>query len=99
MTIIFCFLGLFPVAICVCDSETDSNWTFFFEHLKILLQGRLVTFMSDRGTGLLSAFDKVFAGWPHLFCYKHLVSNLMDKFRGRGNAYVWKGLGVRPRKY
>jgi hypothetical protein len=28
--------------------------------LKTLLQGRLVTFMSDRGTGLLSAFEKVF---------------------------------------
>ena len=88
----FFFIGLFPVAICVCDSETDANWTFFFEHLKTLLQGRLVTFMSDRGTGLLSAFEKVFAGWPHLFCYKHLVANLMDKFRGRGNAAARDGI-------
>ena len=48
--------------------------------------------MSDRGTGLLSAFDKVFAGWPHLFCYKHLVANLMDKFRGRRNASAREGI-------
>ena len=53
-----------------------------------MLQGRLVTFMSDRGTGLWSAFDKVFPRWPHLFCYKHLVANLMDKYRGRSNVVI-----------
>lgn len=36
--------------------------------------------MSDRGTSLLSAFQKVFAGWPHLFCYKLLVANLIDEY-------------------
>ncbi|XP_061997916.1 uncharacterized protein LOC133715427 isoform X3 [Rosa rugosa] len=70
--------GFYPLAICFCDSETDANWTFFFKHLKSLLepQGRVITFISDRGIGLLSAFEKVFPGNPHLFCYKHLVVNL-----------------------
>ncbi|XP_062026302.1 uncharacterized protein LOC133742629 isoform X2 [Rosa rugosa] len=80
--------GFYPLAICFCDSETDANWTFFFKHLKSLLepQGRVITFISDRGVGLLSAFDKVFAGNPHLFCYKHLVANLAGKYRGKGNS-------------
>ncbi|XP_061993696.1 uncharacterized protein LOC133711611 [Rosa rugosa] len=51
-------------------------------------QGRVITFISDRGTGLLSAFDKVFAGHPHLFCYKHLVANLAGKYRGKGNSVL-----------
>ncbi|KAM5554249.1 hypothetical protein ABKV19_022565 [Rosa sericea] len=82
--------GFYPLAICFCDSETDANWTFFFKHLKSLLepQGRVITFISDRGTGLLSAFDKVFAGHPHLFCYKHLVANLAGKYRGKGNSVL-----------
>lgn len=48
--------------------------------------------MSDRGTGLLSVFEKVFVGWPHLFCYKHLVANLIDKYKGRGNAAAREGI-------
>ncbi|XP_062014113.1 uncharacterized protein LOC133730564 [Rosa rugosa] len=82
--------GFYPLAICFCDSETYTNWTFFFKHLKSLLepQGRVITFISDRDTGLLSAFDKVFAGHPHLFCYKHLVANLAGKYRGKGNSVL-----------
>ncbi|XP_024199864.1 uncharacterized protein LOC112203075 [Rosa chinensis] len=80
--------GFYPLAICFCDSETDANWTFLFKLLKSLLepQGRVITFISDRGVGLLSAFYKVFAGNPHLFCYKHLVANLAGKYRGKGNS-------------
>ncbi|XP_062014176.1 uncharacterized protein LOC133730640 [Rosa rugosa] len=63
--------GFFPLAMCVCDSETDANWSFFFKHLKSLLEphGRVIMFISDRGVGLFSAFDKIFPGNPHLFCY------------------------------
>ncbi|XP_061993537.1 uncharacterized protein LOC133711424 [Rosa rugosa] len=82
--------GFFPLAMCVCDSETDANWSFFFQHLKNLLepQGRKITFISDRGVGLLSAFDKIFPGNPHLFCYKHLVHNLMTKYNGKGSSVL-----------
>ncbi|XP_024157783.1 uncharacterized protein LOC112165488 [Rosa chinensis] len=53
--------GFYPRAICFCDYETNANWTFFFKHLKNLLepQGRVIIFISDRVTGLLNAFDKV----------------------------------------
>ncbi|XP_062026524.1 uncharacterized protein LOC133742859 [Rosa rugosa] len=82
--------GFFPLAMCVCDSETDANWSFFFQHLKSLLepQGRLITFISDRGVGLLSAFDKIFPGNPHIFFYKHLVHNLMTKYNGKGSSVL-----------
>ncbi|XP_024178563.1 uncharacterized protein LOC112184530 [Rosa chinensis] len=84
------YKGFYPLAICFCDSETEANWTFFLKHLKSLLepQGRVITFISDRGTRLLSAFDKVFAGHPHLFCYKHLVANFAGKYRGKGNSIL-----------
>ncbi|KAL6180967.1 hypothetical protein ACLB2K_047625 [Fragaria x ananassa] len=56
--------GFFPLALCICDSETEDNWFFFFKHLKALLepQGRVITFISDRGDGLLKAFNQVFPG-------------------------------------
>ncbi|XP_024164490.2 uncharacterized protein LOC112171561 [Rosa chinensis] len=77
----------FCLPVLYVDGTFDANWTFFFKHLKSLLepQGRVITFISDRGVGLLSAFDKVFAGNPHMFCYKHLVANFAGKYRGKGN--------------
>ncbi|XP_024195907.1 uncharacterized protein LOC112199079 [Rosa chinensis] len=82
--------GFFPLTMCVCDSEIDANWSFFFQHLKSLLepQGRLITSTSDHGVGLLNAFDKIFPGNPHLFCYKHLVHNLMTKYNGKGSSVL-----------
>ncbi|KAM5554529.1 hypothetical protein ABKV19_022762 [Rosa sericea] len=72
------------------NGNQEANWTFFLKHLKSLLepQGRVITFISDRGTELLSAFDKEFAGHPHLFCYKHLVTNLAGKYKGKGNSVL-----------
>ena len=46
----------------------------------------MITFISDRGVGLLSAFDKIFPGNPHLYCYKHLTFNLAKRYTGRGNS-------------
>ncbi|KAL6218604.1 hypothetical protein ACLB2K_011814 [Fragaria x ananassa] len=54
----------FHLALCFCDSETEENWLFFFKNLKALLepQGRIITFISDRGVGLWKAFDLIFPG-------------------------------------
>ena len=51
-------------------------------------QGRTITFISDRGPGLLKAFDHVFPGNPHLYCYHHLTNNLRDKYKGQGFSVV-----------
>ena len=78
---------MFPLAICVCDSESEDNWYFFFLNLRSVLerQQRVITFISDRGVGLLSAFDEIFPGNPHLYCYKHLTFNLAKRYTCRGN--------------
>ncbi|XP_061993321.1 uncharacterized protein LOC133711178 [Rosa rugosa] len=41
---------------------------------------RRVTFISDRRVGLVSAFPRVFPNNSHGFCFRHLMSNLSDKF-------------------
>lgn len=71
----------------MCDSETEANWAYFFNHMKNILdkQARLVTFVSDRGAGLLSAFDNVFPANPHLYCYYHLKNNLKSRITGKGS--------------
>ena len=75
---------------CFCDSETEENWLFFFKNLKALLepQGRIITFISDRGVGLLKAFDLIFPGNPHLYCYDHLRYNLSRKYKNKGGEIV-----------
>ncbi|KAL6227812.1 hypothetical protein ACLB2K_001768 [Fragaria x ananassa] len=46
-------------------------------------QGRVVTFMSDHGNGLLGSFKKVLLGHPHhLFCQMHLSANLTNRHGG-----------------
>ncbi|KAL6218126.1 hypothetical protein ACLB2K_011343 [Fragaria x ananassa] len=82
--------GFFPLALCFCDSETEENWLFFFKNLKALLepQGRIITFIIDRGVGLLKAFDLIFPGNPHLYCYHHLRYNLSRKYKNKGGEIV-----------
>ncbi|XP_061988858.1 uncharacterized protein LOC133741866 [Rosa rugosa] len=75
--------GLYPVAYAIVDSENESNWSFFLEVLAEEFAKhpmRRVTFISDRHVGLVSAFPRVFPNNPHGFCFRHLMSNLSDKF-------------------
>lgn len=46
----------------------------------------MITFISDRGKGLVKAFDKIFPDNPHLFCYYHLTDNLAARYTGKGSA-------------
>lgn len=63
------------------DSESEDNWTWFFENLYQVLapQGRTVTFISDRNPGLLEGVNRIFPSSPHAYCYFHLVGNLKNK--------------------
>ncbi|XP_004308493.1 PREDICTED: uncharacterized protein LOC101312874 [Fragaria vesca subsp. vesca] len=60
------------------------------QNLKALLepQGRIITFISDRGVGLLKAFDLIFPGNPHLYCYHHLRYNLSRKYKNKRGEIV-----------
>ncbi|XP_024155974.1 uncharacterized protein LOC112163951 [Rosa chinensis] len=75
--------GLYAVAYAIVDSKNESNWRFFLEILAEELAKhpmRRVTFISDSHVGLVSAFPRVFPNNPHGFCFRHLMSNLSDKF-------------------
>lgn len=82
------YVGMYPLAVCICDSETEDNWIFFLKNLKKITDQnlRVITFVSDRGKGLLNAFRKIFPNNPHLYCYKHLQDNLKARLVGKGKS-------------
>ena len=52
--------GLFPLAVCICEKETQDSWEWFLNNLKIYLKypvGRNLTFMSDRQKGVIEALQ------------------------------------------
>lgn len=60
---------------------------YFFSNLKKVTDQHplTVTFISDRGIGLLSACSTIFPNNPHLYCYHHLVQNLKLRYTGKGS--------------
>ncbi|XP_028082753.1 uncharacterized protein LOC114284080 [Camellia sinensis] len=60
--------GFFLLAMAIVDTETIDNWECFFMHLSnILLDEKLITFISDRNAGLLEALPKVLPTAYHYF--------------------------------
>jgi|SRR5271170_2092212 len=83
--------SLFPLAYAVVDAENDTNWLWFLQHLRKVLQthqnsmlrndpGSLV-FLSDRQKGLLEGVSELFPGSPHAYCLRHLQENFHKKFK------------------
>ncbi|KAK0597773.1 hypothetical protein LWI29_028476 [Acer saccharum] len=55
--------GLYPLAVCICEKETNYSWLWFLNHLKEYLQypeGRPLTFMTDRQKGVINALEDHF---------------------------------------
>ncbi|XP_040365890.1 uncharacterized protein LOC121050329 [Rosa chinensis] len=79
----------FPFAFAVVDSENHANWDWFFYHLYNILspQGRNVTFVTDRHSGLLNAVTRVFPDSPHSYCYYHLNENVRGVYRKQSENY------------
>ncbi|KAL6577135.1 hypothetical protein OROMI_011411 [Orobanche minor] len=72
--------GLFPVAIAIVSAKNTSNWVWFLEKLReIVHHDREICYISDRNTGLMSAFPIVFDKPLNLFCMFHLLGNLKGK--------------------
>ncbi|XP_040364500.1 uncharacterized protein LOC112171413 [Rosa chinensis] len=83
----------FPFAFAVVDSENHDNWDWFFDHLYNILspQGRNVTFVTDRHSGLLNAVARVSPDSPHSYCYYHLKENVRGVYQKQsGNYFVDK---------
>ncbi|KAL6579172.1 hypothetical protein OROMI_009388 [Orobanche minor] len=80
--------GLLPVAIAILSAENTSNWVWFLEKLRDFVHHeKEICNLSDRNTGLMSAFPKVFTNPIHLFCLYHFLANLRGRFtKGWTNA-------------
>ncbi|KAL7181063.1 hypothetical protein ACSBR1_040011 [Camellia fascicularis] len=80
--------GLFPLAITIVDSENNTNWLWFLQHLaNVVSNDRTLTFLSDRHTGLIDSIPKIFPSAHHTFCLQHLQQNLQDKMRYVNSSY------------
>ncbi|KAG7537163.1 Transposase MuDR plant [Arabidopsis suecica] len=70
--------GIYPVAFAVVDSETEDNWVWFLENLKLALaDSRTITFVADFQNGLKTALPLVFEKQHHhAYCLRHLAEKL-----------------------
>ncbi|KAL6548055.1 hypothetical protein OROHE_009760 [Orobanche hederae] len=87
--------GLLPVAIAIVSAENTSNWVWFLEKLRDFVHHeKEICYLSDRNTGLMSAFPKVFSNPTHLFCLYHLLADLRGRFTKGWTNDQRKNLGV-----
>jgi hypothetical protein len=75
---------LFPLAYAVVDAENDSNWLWFLQNLRNVLQGHALpilldnslVFLSDRQKGLIEGVSCLFPDSSHAYCLRHLDENM-----------------------
>ncbi|KAH9686718.1 SWIM-type domain-containing protein [Citrus sinensis] len=71
--------GIFPIAVCICESECADSWKWFLailsEWLNIEDQSR-VTFMTDRQKGILLGLEAYWHGAAVRHCARHIFANL-----------------------
>ncbi|KAF0725276.1 hypothetical protein Ae201684P_013466 [Aphanomyces euteiches] len=71
------------LAVALCRSEDEENCRWFLENAKkagIKFDG--VPVFSDRGRGLLSAFERSELGCIVRYCTRHIVGNILTTFSG-----------------
>ncbi|KAL6584627.1 hypothetical protein OROMI_003916 [Orobanche minor] len=82
-------------AIAIVSAENTSNWVWFSEKLRDNVHHeKEICYLSDRNTGLMSAFPKVFTYPTHLFCLYHLLANLRGRFTKGWTNDQRENLGV-----
>ncbi|XP_020242616.1 uncharacterized protein LOC109820834 [Asparagus officinalis] len=84
--------GMFPVAICICVTENESNWEWFLECIRDILftdedpytpDDELVL-ISDRDKGLQNSVKKCFPWSHHSYCIRHLLANFKNNLSKKG---------------
>ncbi|KAK2662276.1 hypothetical protein Ddye_000850 [Dipteronia dyeriana] len=80
--------GLFPLAVCICGKETQDSWEWFLSSLKVYLnylEGRNLTFISDRQNGVIAALEIHFPFAQRRYYARHIYADF--KFTYKGDHY------------
>ncbi|KAL7192047.1 hypothetical protein ACSBR2_023988 [Camellia fascicularis] len=80
--------GLFPVAFAIVGVENTTNWSWFLQHLRnVLDENRSLTFISDGHVGFIESMPMIFPTTHHAYCLQHLQRNLRDKLKYMNNLH------------
>ncbi|XP_059654712.1 uncharacterized protein LOC132301479 [Cornus florida] len=75
--------GLWPLAYAVVSCENDDDWYWFLSKVKEILDGRIVTILTDRHPSLISCIRDIFGSQYHSWCLHHLTANCSTSILGR----------------
>ena len=77
--------GIYPLAMCVVETENTDSWVYFMEKLYDQIgynDGESLYFMSDRQNDILNALDRTFPKAMRRYCCRHIYANFKLKFPG-----------------
>ncbi|KAH9648644.1 SWIM-type domain-containing protein [Citrus sinensis] len=75
--------GIYPLAMCVVESENTNSWVYFMNKLYEQIgcnNGSGLCFMSDRQRGILNALEIVFPKSLKRYCCRHIYANFKQNF-------------------
>ncbi|XP_040944785.1 uncharacterized protein [Gossypium hirsutum] len=75
---------ILPIAYAITPGESSDDWDFFFSRLRrhVCPQPDICV-ISDRGAGILAAFDREGSLWQrtdHRYCLRHIASNYYRQY-------------------
>ena len=79
--------SLFPIAYGFGNGEDGRGWMYFFQQLREAIgEPEDLVIVTDQGTAIPAAVQRVYPRVPHVLCYKHLRDNLVRFCRRRKNV-------------
>ena len=85
--------NILPLAVAVADVENQTNWEYFLTHLRTAIpqiNSANVVIMHDREKGLENARALTFPNARQSICMRHLVGNVLKRFKFRHCGLIWK---------
>ncbi|KAH9671285.1 mutator transposase mudra protein [Citrus sinensis] len=77
--------GIYPLAMCVVESENTDSWVYFMDKLYEQIgcyDGSGLCFVSDRKKRILNALEIVFLESLKRYCCRHIYANFKQNFLG-----------------
>ncbi|XP_019464759.1 PREDICTED: uncharacterized protein LOC109363046 [Lupinus angustifolius] len=76
--------GIFPVAFAVVDVDTEDNWHWFLQELKLAIStSEQITFIADFQNGIKKSLSEIFDNCYHSYCLRHLAEKLNKDLKGQ----------------